>query len=167
LTKSSNLGTVLPVADDSVDRIERSLETLLRLSASRRVHDELAAAAGVDISRPGLVLLKRIQEDGPLPLGELSRRIHMDPAVTGRQIRQLEAAGFVTRAPSATDGRVTFATVTREGAEARGRISAVQEQHMFDVLDAWSARDRQQLGRLLERFVDDLLAARYRPPEAL
>jgi DNA-binding MarR family transcriptional regulator len=144
------------------DGVERALETLFRLNASRKVHARRAAAAGVVISQPGFVLLRRIQEDGPLSLGELARLTDMDPAATGRQIRQLEQDGLVERGPSSADGRVTYVRMTPEGDDVRRRISEVLDQHMEDVLHEWSKADRADLARLLSRLVDDLRSAHYR-----
>jgi DNA-binding MarR family transcriptional regulator len=143
------------------DAIERALEQLLRLNASRKVHARQVAAAGVRISAPGLALLRRIQEEGPLSLGELARRTEMDPAATGRQIRSLEDEGFVQRDPSDVDGRVTVVRVTPAGREARRRIGEVVGSHMEGVLATWSASDRADLARLLTRLVDDLRSAQY------
>jgi len=149
-------------AEGDDDAIERALEQLLRLNASRKVHARQVAAAGVRISAPGLALLRRIQEEGPLPLGELARRTEMDPAATGRQIRALEVEGFVHRGPSAEDGRVTVVRVTPAGRDARRRIGEVVGSHMDGVLATWSATDRAELARLLTRLVDDLRSAQYR-----
>ena len=148
--------------DDDLDAVERALESLFRLNASRKVHALRAAAAGVTISAPGFVLLRRIQEDGPVSLGELARLTDMDPAATGRQIRQLERDDLVERVPSPGDGRVTNVSVTPAGAEARRRISEVLDRHMEDVLDAWSPPDRGDLARLLTRLADDLRSVHYR-----
>ena len=79
--------------------IQRGLEQLDRLRASRNGHAGLAAAAGVDLSRPAYALLRRIDEHGPPPLGELARATGMDAASTGRQVRRLEELGFVERVP--------------------------------------------------------------------
>lgn len=77
--------------------IERALEQLFRLNSSRKVHHRRAAAAGVVISQPGFQLLRRIQEEDGLQVGELARMTEMDPAATGRQINQLVEDGLVTR----------------------------------------------------------------------
>ena len=153
--------TAVP-AEGDVDAIARALEQLLRLNASRKVHARQVAAAGVRISPPGLTLLRRIQEEGPLPLGELARRTEMDPAATGRQIRQLEESGFVRRGPSADDGRVTEVRVTPAGREARRRIGEVIGSHMEAVVAAWTPEDRARLADLLTRLVDDLRSEHYR-----
>ena len=147
---------------EDVDALVRALEQLLRLNASRNVHNRRAAAAGVAISQPGFALLRRLQEDGPLPLGELARRTHMDPAATSRQVRQLEQDGLVAKHTSTDDGRVTVVQATSRGAGVRRRLTAVGTRHMEDVLDRWSAADRAQLATLLTRFVDDLRNVHYR-----
>jgi DNA-binding MarR family transcriptional regulator len=146
---------------DATARIERAIETLFRLNASRKVHSRKAAAANVHVSQPGFVLLRRIQEDGPLSLGDLSRLTDMDPAAAGRQIRQLETDGLVDRRPSPTDGRVTVVRVTRRGARVRQRLADVGHAHMERVLDEWSPADRAALATLLGRLVDDLRTAHY------
>lgn len=147
---------------EELDAVERALERLLRLSASRKVHARQASAARVDISQPGLVLLRRLQEQGPMSLGELARLTDMDPAATGRQVRQLEADGLVAKGTLAEDRRVTVVRVTPRGADVRRRLADVGGRHMEDVLGAWSSRDRVTLARLLNRLVDDLRAVHYR-----
>ena len=145
-----------------LDRLQRALEQLLRLSASRRVHAKQAAAAGVVVSQPGYLLLRRIQEEGPLSLGDLARLTEMDPAAAGRQVRQLEDEGLVARSSSRGDGRVSLVSVTLKGVMVRQRIAEVLEGHMCDVLEKWSPRDRHQFAILLDRFVEDLRATPYR-----
>lgn len=150
---------------DSFSEISRALERLFRLNSSRRVHSRQAMAAGTPISQPGFVLLRRIQEEGPLALGELARRTEMDPAACGRQIRALEAEELVTTKPSAGDKRRIDVSITNAGAEVRRRLATVQDQHMDEVLSAWSSQDRSAFAQLLGRFVADLRAVQYRSVE--
>jgi len=149
---------------DDLARTQRALEQLDRLRANRNGHAGLAAAAGVDLSRPAYALLRAIDEHGPAPLGELARATGMDAASTGRQVRKLEELGLVARAPSAADARVVVVTVTRAGRDARRRIADVLEAHLRDVLDRWSAADRRMLGELLQRLVDDFRDIQFRSP---
>jgi DNA-binding MarR family transcriptional regulator len=142
--------------------IERSLEHLFRLNASRKVHQRRAAAAGVVISQPGFQLLRRIQEEDGIQIGELARLTEMDPAATGRQIGQLEADGLVTRNKDSDDGRAVLVRVTPAGAEVRRRLSLVAERHMSDVLSGWSDTDQMRLADLLPRLVDGLRQVAYR-----
>jgi DNA-binding MarR family transcriptional regulator len=148
--------------DDELAPIQRALEQLDRLQASRTGHAALVAATGVDLSRPAYVLLRRIDEHGPLPLGELARLARMDAASTGRQVRRLEELGFIVRTPSPADARVVVVEATPAGASARRRIAAVLEGHLRDALDRWSPTERRALGELLSRLVDDFRAVQFR-----
>ncbi len=149
-------------AGTDLDAIERAIEQLLRLYSSRKVHAQRAAAAGVVVSQPGFSLLRRLQEEGELAIGELARLTQMDPAAAGRQIRLLQQDGLVERTRDTEDGRVVVVRVTSEGAKVRHRMGMVGGRHMADVLSDWSVTDRRHLAMLLPRFVDGLRHVPYR-----
>lgn len=152
---------------ESVQQIQRHLELLLRMSASRRVYAQQAAAADVALSQPAYVLLRRIAQDGPLPMGELARRTHMDAGATARQVGQLERDGLVRRYASGDDGRVSLVVATPAGTRVHQRVGSVLHGHMVGVLARWSEKDRREFARLLGRFVDDLRATNYPSAEAV
>src|SRR3954462_1784975 len=131
---------------DEVAAIQRGLEQLDRLRASRNGHAGLTAAAGVDLSRPAYALLRRLDEHGPATLGDLARATGMDAASTGRQVRRLEDLGFVQGAPDPADARAIPVPIPPAGHDARQRIAEVLEAHLRDTLGRWSAADRHQLG---------------------
>jgi DNA-binding MarR family transcriptional regulator len=143
-------------AADSVQLIQRHLELFLRMSSSRSVHARQAEIAGVDLAQPAYVLLRRICVDGPLPMGELARRVHMDPGATARQVGALERDGLVRRYPSPDDGRVSLVVATPQGERMHQRVARVLDRHMLGVLSGWAERDRREFARLLGRFVEDL-----------
>jgi DNA-binding MarR family transcriptional regulator len=159
-TRSNSLPRVTRAAD--LREIERALQMLVRLNASRRVHTERSAAAGVLISQPGYALLSRIDEQGPLRLSELGKLIHMDPATVGRQVRQLEETGLVASSQDERDARVTLVRVTPKGRQAHERILRITQTHLASVLDTWNATDRAQLAALLSRLIDDFRQTRFR-----
>jgi len=146
---------------DSVQQIQRHLELLLRMSSSRRVYAKQAEAAGVAVSQPAYVLLRRIGRDGPMPMGELARLTHMDPGAAARQVGQLERDGLVRRYPSPDDGRVSLVVVTPYGERVHRRIARVMNSHMVGVLAGWPDRERSEFARLFGRFVEDLRDSEY------
>jgi DNA-binding MarR family transcriptional regulator len=148
-------------ASESVQQIQRHLELLLRMSSSRRVYAKQAEAADVEIAQPAYVLLRRIRQDGPLAMGELARRTHMDPGATARQVGQLERDGLVRRYPSPDDGRVSLVVVTPRGERVHQRVARVLHSHMVGVLAGWPEPDRRDFARLMARFVEDLRASEY------
>lgn len=147
--------------DADLDAIERALGSLLRLSASRRVFADRAAAAGVVVSQPGSDLLSRLGDGVAMSLGDLGRTTHMDPSAVGRQVRQLEAQGLLVREPDPDDGRVTRVRATRRGDDVRRRLGEAGRRHVADALSAWSPADRAGLALLLPQLVADMRAHRY------
>ena len=149
--------------EDELEPVECALQQLFRLNSSRKVHNRQAAAAGIVISQPGLQLLRRIQEDEGLQIGELARLTDMDPAAAGRQLAQLVEDGLVSREKASDDGRAVVVRITPRGAEVRRSLGVVGERHMSDVLSGWSAADRRHLAQLLPRLVEGLRTVAYRP----
>ncbi|MEU0936433.1 MULTISPECIES: MarR family transcriptional regulator [unclassified Embleya] len=141
---------------ENVEAIQRALEALLRRHASRRVYAGQAAAAGATISQPAYVLLRRIEKQGPLPMGELARMTNMDPGATARQVGQLEREGYVRRSPSPDDGRVSLVSLTPRGDSVRRRLNDVMDRRMSEMLDRWSDADRETFAALLQRFVEEM-----------
>jgi DNA-binding MarR family transcriptional regulator len=152
---------VTPAGDGDLEDLQRSLGSLLRLHASRRVFAERASAAGVVISQPGFALLSQADEGSAVTLGDLGRGTHMDPSAVGRQVRQLEEAGLLVRSTDPDDRRVTRVRATAKGRAVRRRLADAGRAHVAEALTEWSAHDRQELARLLARLVHDLRAHRY------
>ena len=147
---------------EDLRRIERSLQTLVRLNASRRIHAQRSTAAGIYISQPGYALLSRIEDQGPIRLSDLGKLVHMDPATVGRQVRQLEQDGLVVSKTDPRDARVTLVRITPKGREVFVRLRKVGQAHIADVVESWDPADRAQLARLLSRLMDDMMKTRFR-----
>ena len=141
---------------DAKDRVTAAIQALFRLEGSRRLHQQLASAAGVSMSQQGYRLLGRIVEGGPTSPGQLASMLELDPAVVARLLRQLEDAGWVSRHRSSEDGRMTVVEVTAEGVETFERMREVIWRHMRRALSGWSEDDVAQLSVLLGRLVDDV-----------
>lgn len=150
-----------PTGAADLEALQRSLGSLLRLHASRRVFAERSAAAGVAISQPGFALLSQADEGEAVTLGDLGRGTHMDPSAVGRQVRQLEEAGLLARSTDPDDRRVTRVRATPRGRAVRRRLADAGRAHVAEALSEWSVHDRHELARLLERFVHDLRAHRF------
>lgn len=141
---------------DPKDRVTAAIQALFRLEGSRRIHQQLASAAGVSISQQGLRLLGRIIEGGPTSPGQLASMLDLDPAVVTRLLRQLEEAGWVSRQRSTEDGRMTVVESTPAGEDTFDRMREVIWRHMRRALSGWPAGDVGKLSLLLERLVEDV-----------
>ena len=137
---------------DDVARTQRALEQLDRLRASRNGHAALATAAGVDLSRPAYALLRRIDEHGPAPLGELAWATGMDAASTGRQVRRLEELGL--RRPRAERCR-RVCRGGRDHRRRRRRATGASPTCSTDISATCSTAGRGPTGRSWARSCND------------
>jgi DNA-binding MarR family transcriptional regulator len=86
----------------------------------------------------------------------------MDVGAASRQLRLLDEAGLTERSPSPDNASVVLVRVSARGAELAERLHQVESRHMRDALAEWTAAEREQLGELLVRLVDDLQRTPYR-----
>src|ERR1700722_12810019 len=102
------------------------------LSARRR-----AAQAGVDVSAPGMGILGVLERSGPLRVSLLARRAGMVVTLTSRELRSLEASGYIARRTSDEDGRVVVVSITPEGREAYSNLRVASVAATADALAEW------------------------------
>lgn len=116
-------------------------------------------AAGHGLERPSLGVLVTLRLAGtPLRVGEIATRLEVvGPHVT-RQVGDLERRGMVRKVTDPADQRARLIEPTAEGTAATERYLGVMFGWFTEALAGWSAEDREQLGRLLSRLVDDLTA---------
>jgi DNA-binding MarR family transcriptional regulator len=165
MTSNNFRGVPAEAAGEQVDvaAAERALERLFRLAMGRKVHTRQSAAVGAVVTRAGYAILRSLDEEGELTMGELADRTAMDPAAAGRQVKALEGDGFVSRRAATGDARSTVVHLTEIGRIVYRRIVAVRTAHMNEVLAGWPAADRQVLATLVDRLVDDLRTVPFRP----
>jgi len=148
---------------DDTAAAEEALERLFRLTGGRRMYARQSAAVGVLVTRAGYAILRSLDQDGPLNVGDLARRCTMDPGAAVRQVKALEEDGLVVRTTHADDARVTVVALTDAGRDVYRRIVEVRTTHLDEVLAEWSDTDRAELTRLVGRLVDDLRAVPFKP----
>lgn len=150
-----------PTADapEPIGAIADAMRALQRLRASRKVHAALADATGVELSQQAVQVLGAL--DGTLPVAQLAQAARMDVGAVSRQLRALEADGYVTKTPSPDNASVVLVAATRRGHDAARRIATSRNDHLARALADWSPADRRTLAALLRRLVDDLQATPY------
>lgn len=142
---------------------EEALEHLFRLTGGRKMYARQSAAVGVLVTRAGYAILRTLDQDGRLNVGDLARACTMDPGAAVRQVKVLEEDGLVDRSTHADDARVTVVALTDAGRDVYRRIVEVRTSHLDQVLAEWSGHDRAELTRLVDRLVDDLIAVPFKP----
>src|SRR3954465_13343219 len=82
---------------EALEQIERSMGRIGRSGSSVMAARRRADRAGVDVSAPGMGLLGVLERGGPQRGAGGGRRAGMVAPLASRELRQLQAEGFVTR----------------------------------------------------------------------
>lgn len=147
--------------EDQLVTVRLGLTRLGRLLSSRRVHVGMAGAAGVELAEQAMNVLRALGDRDPISVGDLARAARMDNGAVSRQIRVLESEGLVLRRASPQHRSIVLVEATAQGREIARRFERVRNAQLTRALADWSDEERETLGRLLLRLVDDLQSTPY------
>jgi len=135
---------------DSVNhRVEQQMTMLLR--RVQRIH--ISTSFGeLNLDRSAYGILCRLADEGPQRLGSIASVFGLDPSTITRQVQALEKAGLAARRTDDADRRASILDLTAEGRAALERTRAYRRERLDLVLRDWSPEDREEFGRLLEKF---------------
>ena len=140
------------MTEDELRAIDEFIEYIETVARTPYQRDRALNAAGTRVSGAGLNALRLIIREGPLPVNEVARRMGVDQSTASRQIKPLEDSGLVARTADEADRRVAWLAATAEGRALVERVHGMRQADTEFVLAEWSARDRAQLARLLDKF---------------
>lgn len=145
--------------EDEVLAVMPRLAQLSNAVSRGRLTEHAMKSAEVEVDRPAFSVLLSVHLAGrPLRISEIAEQMQLvQPHVT-RQVQQLERRGLVRRLGDPNDRRVSFIEPTDEGRAAAGRYARTLIGWFTGAIAHWSKQDRDELGRLLARFADDVTA---------
>jgi DNA-binding MarR family transcriptional regulator len=133
-----------------------ALEKALRMAAKRVF--TVPVDSSMQIDRSGYVVLSILIDRGELRLSDVAAALELDASTISRQVRQLDAAGLVTRRADPADGRAALLAATESGKNLSSTLQRLRVDRLEAALAGWSAADRRHLVRLTERLGSDLHA---------
>lgn len=111
-----------------------------------------------DITVSECYALETLVRFGPLTLGELASRLHLDKSTTSRILRALEEKAYARRAPHAEDRRALSLEASAAGRELYERIQADLQDRHEGVLRGLEPEVRQAVLVVIRRLRDDACA---------
>lgn len=111
-----------------------------------------------------LSLLALWEADGPLSVGDLGVRLHLDSGTLTPLLKRMEAAGLVTRARDRLDERRVLVSVTDQGLDLRARVADVPARLVQGM--GMTEADGRALRSLLQRLLTQLEPDRSAGPPA-
>jgi EmrB/QacA subfamily drug resistance transporter len=142
----------MPREQSSLAEIDRALSTLTRRDSRRRIYEELARRAGVDLEARCAWVLARIAEHAPVRPEELSDCYGLDPARVEARVQALMDRGLLdvredgTLAPSPA------------GRGLLDRLIAARRDRLAELLDGWAPERHDELAVLLDRMASSSVA---------
>ncbi|MCX4744435.1 MarR family transcriptional regulator [Kitasatospora sp. NBC_01287] len=130
----------------------------LRLVVARLYRQLAQASSGQDLTFAQLSALARIEEHGPVRLGELAALERVAAPSMTRTVTPLVTAGLAARLPDPRDGRSFLVEPTPTGRALLARIRRQRSELLTRRIGALGAADREALGAavpVLERLLAD------------
>ncbi|MBL8957542.1 MAG: MarR family transcriptional regulator [Myxococcaceae bacterium] len=141
--------TIQPVTTD----VQRLKDVLAAFGRRRSLRDPLAAVCEeLGLTAPQIHALAWLRLDGPLTMGELSRRIASSEKTITGIVDRLARRSFVQRFRDEADRRVIRAKLTRPGQKVAEKLDEATTHAMELLLGMLEPTERQQLLRILENL---------------
>ena len=147
---------VLTTTEQGLERFQKAMARLFRHGTLQRLHDHVAAEAGIDCERAAFLVMRQVVADGPIRVTDLAGNLGLDPSTISRHLRAIELKGWVRRLSDPGDRRATLVAATKDGERAVAQLDAERRRVLAGVLAGWSQGDRDSLFELTERFAGDL-----------
>jgi len=112
------------------------------------------------LDRAEYLLLRSLDESGPVRISTLATRLGLDPSTAGRQVAVLQAQGLVEREPDPADRRCTVVTPTAPGLERMRHVRALRTEMVAELLAEWSDEDLRTFDEILGKY-NRSVAQRY------
>jgi len=138
-----------------VVRVSAGLERSLTQVARAILRLEVPAHAlpeGVAITRTGHWLLVRVSEQAPARLSDIAESVELDLSTISRQVRDLVAAGLITKVPDPADGRASLLSLTERGAAVLEAVSESRRRVLDEAIAGWTDGERNALASGLLRL---------------
>ncbi|WP_319804471.1 MarR family winged helix-turn-helix transcriptional regulator [Nocardioides malaquae] len=143
--------------DDDFPQLALDQQICLPLYATSRAltrrYHSLLAEHGLTYPQY-LTLLALWDSDGPVGVGDLGQRLHLDSGTLTPLLKRLEAAGLVTRTRDDVDERRVLVALTDAGRQMRTRVADVPARLVEGMNMA--ADDVVTLRRLLDHVLGEL-----------
>src|SRR3954454_24929359 len=94
---------------DELRRIEHAILRISRIGTGRAAARIRSERSGVHLPRPAISVLSALNAGGPQRLSDLAERTDLELALVSREVRGLEADGYLRRSADPGDGRASIA----------------------------------------------------------
>jgi DNA-binding MarR family transcriptional regulator len=124
------------------------------LCLNKQISTKFERCTGISPSR--LRLLHQLYEVDEISQSSLQKEIDIDSAAVTRHLKQLEAAGMVSRRNNPDDNRVTLVTLTDHGRKEIISFKDEKTQFITVMLNDFNEHERDMLSGMLQRMMNNV-----------
>lgn len=133
-----------------LDRLWQTIERIVR--AAHRI--DRGGCEDVDLTPHQTFLLRLLESDGPMTVGELRRRSSGAQSTMSEMVGRMARAGYVQKRPDPADRRSVKVAITPNGrALLKARLAELRRRHRV-VLEAMSPEDQERFLGALETIME-------------
>lgn len=136
-------------------RPETPPQTLLRSveAFSRALRESsLGVAREIGCSKGTLAVVRILQREGTLQVGDIAHALRVDISVASRQVSQLVDDGLVERAVDDGDRRVRTVRLSPAGRSLAVEAGAILDRRVDEIFADWSSVDVEAATASLDRL---------------
>jgi MFS family permease len=141
-----------PREDSSERELVRIASSICRGEARARIYRAMTTRAGLDLPAPETWLLGRLRERTPTTVPDLARELAVPVDRIASLVGDLERRGLVSDGAGPVE-------LTENGWEAFGRLVDAGRAELTALLEHWERPEGEELGPVLRRLADSLVAA--------
>lgn len=123
-------------------------------SLTKQISTKFERCAGISPSR--LQLLHQLYQVNEISQTTLQKEVKIDSAAVTRHLKQLEAAGTVSRRNNPDDNRVTLVTLTDHGRQEIITYKDEKQQFITQLLKDFNDQERYALSDMLSRMINHI-----------
>jgi EmrB/QacA subfamily drug resistance transporter len=144
-------GFASPRHDSSERELERIVSSIVRGDTRTRIYAGMTSRAGLDLNPAETWLLGRLRGRTPATVPELARELGVPAERVAALAGDLERSGLVSIDAGSID-------LTRGGQDALAKLVEAGRAELTALVDHWQRPDGQELGPVLRRLADSLVA---------
>ncbi|HEU4602499.1 MAG TPA: MarR family transcriptional regulator [Steroidobacteraceae bacterium] len=129
----------------------------------RRCLDAELAKGELGLTSSQWIVLMKLGKNSQQTAAELAGMLNQDTGAMTRMLDRLQAKGLVNRSRSSTDRRVVHVELSEEGRRLFPHLPKVSATVLNRVLADFSAKEVQQLTKLLSRVLESATACAQGP----
>jgi DNA-binding MarR family transcriptional regulator len=119
----------------------------------------MLAAAAHDVEWSAHMVLKCVENEGPMRASAIAECLHSDPSTVSRQVASLVKDGLLERRADPDDGRASLLALTAKADAVLAEHDRIRLDYFAQMLDGWSDTDLRRFAGLLDRFTTAYEAA--------